>query len=281
MSPGMTTVAQPGSRAGPTFGHVLREWRQRRRLSQLALALDAGVSQRHLSFVESGRAQPSREMVLRLAEQLAVPLRERNRLLLTAGYAPSFGERSLDDPALEPVRLAVERVLEAHAPYPAIAVDRHWNLVAANGSVAPILACAAPPLLQSPVNVLRLSLHPDGLAPRIVNLRQWGRQLLERLQRQVEVSGDPKLDELLSELRTYSLAPGRGGSSGPHGVRDDGGDVFIPFQLATDDGSVLSFIGTTMVFGTPVDVTVSELAVECFFPADAETAERLRNAPAA
>jgi transcriptional regulator with XRE-family HTH domain len=258
------------------FGILLRDWRQRRRLSQLALALEADVSQRHLSFVESGRAQPSRDLVLHLAEQLEVPLRDRNKLLLAAGYAPVFNERPLDHPALGTVREAVERVLQGHEPYPAIAVDRYWTLLAANRIVAPMLGGVSPALLQPPVNVLRLSLHPEGLAPRIVNLPQWRSHLLERLRRQVEVSADPVLEQLLAELRDYPSPPERGRSV-PTARSSDTADngVFIPFQFATTDG-VLSFISTTTVFGTPVDVTVSELALECFFPADEATAVYLR-----
>jgi transcriptional regulator with XRE-family HTH domain len=258
------------------FGGVLREWRQRRHLSQLALALKADISQRHLSFVESGRAQPSREMVLHLAEQLGVPLRERNRLLLSAGYAPVFHERPLNDPALDAARRAVERVLQGHEPYPALAIDRHWTLVAANRAVNLLLAGVDPSLLDPPVNVLRVSLHPRGLAPRIVNLRQWRAHLLERVQRQIEASADPVLEELLAELRAYPLSSPQRQSNVLPVAHDDSG-VFVPLLLATDDG-VLSAISTTTVFGTPVDVTLAEIALECFFPADAETAERLRRA---
>jgi transcriptional regulator with XRE-family HTH domain len=269
----MATSALPAS--PPSLGALLREWRQRRRLSQLALALAADVSQRHLSFVESGRAQPSREMVLRLAEHLDVPLRERNRLLLAAGFAPLYPERSLDDPALGAAREAVERVLRAHEPFPALAVDRHWGLRAANRAVAPLMAWVAPALLAGPApNVLRASLHPEGLAPRIVNLAQWRTHVLERLQRQVEASGDATLAALRAELAAYP-APRPAGVR-PAAVAADGAGVFVPLQLAADDGAVLSFLGTTTVFGTPVDVTLAELALECFFPADAATAERLR-----
>ena len=259
---------------GSALGALLREWRRRRHLSQLALALKADISQRHLSFVESGRAQPSREMVLHLAEQLGVPLRERNRLLLAAGYAPVFRERPLDDPALDAARRAVERVLQGHEPYPALAIDRHWTLLSANRAVAVFLTGVDPSLLEPPVNVLRVSLHPRGLAPRIVNLTQWRTHLLERLQRQVEASADPVLEELLAELRAYPLPPTRGRADTFAIAHDDSG-VFVPLQLATDSG-VLSAISTTTVFGTPVDVTLAEIALECFFPADAETAERLR-----
>ena len=258
---------------GAGVGELLRDWRKRRHQSQLALALEAGVSQRHLSFVESGRAQPSRDMLLRLAEQLDVPLRERNRLLNAAGFAPVYPERPLADPALDAARRAVDRVLAAHEPYPALAVDRHWTLVTANRAVAPLLAGASPALLAPPVNVLRLSLHPDGLAPAIVNLAQWRSYLLQRLTRECELSSDAGLDELLAELNDYpvpSRSPSRGASI-PHADAR----VFVPLELETPAG-VLSFISTTTVFGTPVDVTIAELALESFFPADASTAEYLR-----
>jgi len=249
------------------FGTHLREWRQRRHLSQLDLALSADISARHLSFVETGRAQPSREMVLRLAEHLDVPLRERNVLLTAAGFAPIFAERALDDPALQAARKAVELVLKGHEPFPALAVDRHWTMVMANGAVAPLLTGAAPALVKPPVNVLRLSLHPDGLAPRIANLDEWRAHLLERLRRQVETTADPVLVDLLKELKGYPV-PRR---PAPVPVTGWGG-VAVPFRLATDAG-VLSFISTTTVFGNPVEVTLSELALEAFFPADATTAE--------
>jgi transcriptional regulator with XRE-family HTH domain len=239
-------------------------------MSQLDLALEAEISQRHLSFVESGRSAPSREMVLALAECLDVPLRERNLLLLAAGYAPLFPERSLDDPAMRAARHAVELVLGAHEPYPALAVDRHWTMVAANGAVAPLLADIADrALLAPPVNVLRLALHPQGLAPLVVNLGEWRSHLLERLRRQVEVTGDRVLDDLLAELAAYPAREAEGGGS-----HDDVG-VAVPLRLATP-GGVLSFLSTTTVFGTPVDVTLSELAVEAFLPADEATAEAMR-----
>jgi transcriptional regulator with XRE-family HTH domain len=253
-------------------GDLLREWRQRRRLSQLDLALEAEVSARHLSFVESGRAQPSREMLLHLAERLEVPLRERNVLLVAAGYAPVFRERPLADPALASARQAIDLVLKGHEPYPALAVDRHWTMVAANGAVAPFMAGAEPSLLQPPVNVLRLSLHPKGLAPRIANLHQWREHLLERLRRQVEISADLVLSELLAELRGYPAPPPERGRRPPNGAD---AAVVVPFQFMTDAG-VLSFFSTTTVFGTPIDITLSELAIEAFFPADEATADALR-----
>ena len=255
-----------------TIGDHLREWRQRRRLSQLDLALDADISTKHLSFLETGRAQPSRDMILHLAERLDVPLRERNVLLLSAGYAPVFAQRALDDPALRHVRHAVDLVLKGHEPYPALAVDRHWMLVAHNAAVPALIASADPGLLQPPVNVLRLSLHPKGLAPRIANLPEWRAHLLLRLRQQIDVTADGELIRLLDELSGY---PAPAGGKAPRAtVNEDYAGVVVPVQFVTDAG-ILSFFSTTTIFGTPVDVTLSELAIESFFPADAATAELL------
>jgi transcriptional regulator with XRE-family HTH domain len=254
--------------AHETLGALLRQWRQHRRLSQMDLALDANISTRHLSFLETGRARPSRDMVLHLADQLALPLRERNRLLAAAGFAPLYAERPLGDPALAAARRAVELVLKGHEPYPALAVDRHWTLVAANAAVAPLLDGAAGFLLEPPVNVMRLALHPDGLAPRIANLAEWRAHLLERLRHQVAASADPVLADLADELRGYPAPPG---SRDP---APDYAGVVVPLQLRTGAGT-LSLFSTTTVFGTPVDITLSELAVESFFPADEATAAAL------
>ena len=258
-----------------TAGALLREWRQRRRMSQLDLASEAEISQRHLSFLESGRAKPSRDMVLHLAQQLDIPLRERNHLLLAAGFAPRYGERKLDDPSLAAAREAVRLVLKGHEPNPAIAIDRHWHMVDANAAIAPLIADVGDPaLLQPPVNVLRLSLHPKGLAPRIVNLHEWRSHLLERLERQLDATGDPALAELERELRSYP--------SGPRTQRAQEaslGAIAHPLKLRVGK-EVLTFISTTTVFGTPLDVTLSELAIESFFPADDATAKALRLTPA-
>ncbi|WP_437910500.1 helix-turn-helix transcriptional regulator [Sorangium sp. So ce327] len=257
----------------PPIGGLLREWRQRRRMSQLDLACEADISTRHLSFLETGRAQPSRDMVIHLAERLDVPLRDRNQLLVAAGYAPLYPERSLGDPALAAARRAVDLVLAGHEPYPAVAIDRHWTLVAANGAIGPFLAGADAALLRPPINVLRLSLHPGGLAPRIENSPEWRAHLLARLRRQIDVSSDPALVTLLEELIRY---PSPEGSRRPEPAREpDPVAVAVPLRLRTEDG-ILSFLSTTMVFGTPIDVTLSELAVESFFPADQATAEALR-----
>jgi transcriptional regulator with XRE-family HTH domain len=259
-------------RAAPlAFGEHLRHWRQRRRLSQLDLAHEADVSTRHLSYVETGRASPSREMVLRLAERLAIPLRERNALLVAAGYAPMYRESALDDPAMAAARRAVDLVLKGHEPFPALALDRHWNMVAANAAVPHLLAGIDAALLQPPVNVLRLSLHPQGLAPRIANLGQWRAHLFERLRQQVHATGDGALATLLEELLQYPVP------DGADALQLDGEllGVAMPFRFRTEAG-VLNFISTTTVFGTPVDVTLQELAVESFFPADDFTAQALR-----
>jgi transcriptional regulator with XRE-family HTH domain len=257
------------------IGDHLRAWRQRRRMSQLDLASEAEISTRHLSFVESGRAQPSRDMVLHLAERLDVPLRDRNVLLVAAGFAPLFPERHLKDPALHSARRAVDLVLAGHEPYPALAIDRHWQLVTANAALQRLLAGVAPKLLSPPINVLRLSLHPDGLAPRIANLAEWRQHLLERLRRQVDLSADPVLAELYEELRHYP-APTRPGRSRDCAAAADFGGVVVPFRLVADSGAILSFFSTTTVFGTPLDITLAELALESFFPADAGTTEALR-----
>lgn len=257
------------------FGSLLRAWRQRRRRSQLDLALDAEVSQRHLSFVESGRAVPSREMILRLAEQLDVPLRERNALLLAAGYAPLYAERPLDDPAMKAARGVVDQILRAHLPHPALAVDRHWHMVAANAAIGPLmLGVEDAALLAPPVNVLRLSLHPRGLAPRIANLPEWRGHLLERLRRQVATSADPVLVSLLAELAAFDAAPAGSAAVGTETTCLPDG-IAVPLQLETAQGQ-LSLISTTTVFGTPTEVTLSELAIEAFYPADDVTAERLK-----
>jgi transcriptional regulator with XRE-family HTH domain len=249
-------------------GELLRDWRQRRRLSQLDLSLEAGVSTRHLSFVETGRARPSAEMVLHLAGELEVPLRERNRLLLAAGYAPVYEERALDEPEMQPVHDAVQLVLDGHDPYPAIAVDRGWALLAHNRGAALLMTDLPEELLAPPVNVLRVSLHPDGMAPRIVNLAQWKAHILDRLGRQARITGDPALRTLHDELDAYPAPPHE---------HERVNDVVVPLRLRTPGGE-LRFFSTVTTFGTPVDITVEELSIESFFPADRETADRLRRA---
>ncbi|KQX39455.1 helix-turn-helix domain-containing protein [Variovorax sp. Root434] len=265
----LSKASQPGAR--DPFGAHLRHWRTHRRLSQLDLAQEAEVSTRHLSYVETGRAAPSREMVLRLAERLEVPLRERNALLVAAGFAPMYRQRSLDDPAMAAARRAVDLVLKGHEPFPALAVDRHWNLVAHNALVPMLMEGAAPELMQAPINVMRLSLHPDGVAPRIANLAQWRTHLLERLQQQIAATGDAVLQELHDELEAY---PPPAVSHDLPAVDTALSAIAVPIQFVTPNG-VLSFISTTTIFGTPVDVTLQELAVESFFPADEQTAAAL------
>jgi transcriptional regulator with XRE-family HTH domain len=248
---------------------LLREWRARRRLSQLDLALESEISARHLSFVETGRSQPSRELVLNLAERLDVPLRERNVLLTSAGYAPVFAERPLSDPAMAAARAAVDQVLDGHAPYPALAVDRVWTLLAANPQAMALMAGVDPSLVAAPVNVLRLSLHPKGLAPRILNLAEWRAHLLARLRRQIDATGDAALAALERELAAY---PAPRAPAPSHGTGDA---IAIPLRLKSPAGP-LAFFSTVTVFGTPVDITLSEIAIEAFFPADETTREALR-----
>jgi transcriptional regulator with XRE-family HTH domain len=253
------------------FGDHLRHWRQHRRLSQLELAHEADISTRHLSFVETGRSTPSREMVLRLSARLDIPLRERNALLVAAGYAPMYRERPLGDPALDAARQAVELLLKSHEPYPALAIDRHWNLIAANRMVPQLMAGADAALLQAPVNVLRLSLHPLGIAKNIVNLLQWRSHLFERLRQQITATADPVLVALLEELKAYPVPEeaSRLNLDGEHA------GVVMPFKFKTPNG-VLSFISTTTIFGSAVDVTLQELAMETFFPADDVTRHALQ-----
>lgn len=255
----------------PAIGDLLRDWRSRRHLSQLALATEARISTRHLSYLETGRARPSRDMVLHLSEHLDVPLRERNVLLAAAGFAPVFPQRGLDDPALGPVMAAVRTLLAAHEPFPALAVDRHWTILAANRAVAPLLDGVAPALLAPPANALRISLHAEGLAPRIRNLAEWRDHVLARLARQVEATADPVLATLRDELAACPApAPLSGAPGAPAAPA-----IAVKLRLAVGEAE-LSLISTTTVFGTPLDVTLAELALETFLPADAASAERLR-----
>lgn len=251
-------------------GLHLRQWRQKRRMSQLDLACEAEISTRHLSFIETGRATPSRLMILKLAEQLDVPVRERNVLLVSGGFAPMFPERGLDDPALAAARWAIDAVLNAQKPYPAFAIDRCWTLVAGNGALPQMYEGVAVHLLQGKVNGLRLTLHPQGLAQRIENLGEWRAHLLGRLQRQIELTADRALVDLMAELKAYP-AP----VAGPR-VQPDA--LMAPLRLRVGDRR-LSFYSTTMVFGSPVDVTLSEIAVESFIPADADTIAHVRSLP--
>jgi transcriptional regulator with XRE-family HTH domain len=264
----ITTAAPVPQR---TIGDLLRQWRGRRRVSQLDLAITAEISARHLSFVETGRARPSRSMVLRLSEHLEIPLRERNRLLLAAGYAPVYGERSLDSPDMVAALSAIRTLLAAHEPYPAVVVDRNWNLVHGNSSVELLTEGVAPELLASPANVLRMTLHPRGMAPRIANLGQWRAHLLGRLRREVSVTGEPEPAELLEELRSYPCpqAVAEVETPGPE-------DIVVPLRIRRPGGGELVFFSTVATFGTPLDVTLAELSIESFFPADQATAQALR-----
>jgi transcriptional regulator with XRE-family HTH domain len=251
--------------AAKPVGPLLREWRQRRNLSQLELANGSAISARHLSFVETGRSKPSREMVLHLADRLDVPLRERNRLLLAAGYAPIFGERPFEAEELAPVREALTRFLDAHAPYPAIVVDRHWNLLLGNRASKLLSDGVAPELLEPPANVHRIALHPLGMAPRIANFEEWSGHLLARLRREAELSGDPDLASLYDELAGYP------GVSLEEPMPNAATNIVLPLELRLGN-TTLSFFSTVTVFGTALDVTISELAIEAFYPADAATA---------
>jgi transcriptional regulator with XRE-family HTH domain len=243
------------------FGVLLRRWRQRRRMTQMDLACAAESSTRHLSCLETGRAQPSADMVLRLAEHLEIPLRDRNALLLAAGFAPAFQERSLAE--LTAAQRAIAQVLQAHKPYPAFAVDRHWNIALSNGAMAQLYLDCAPELMSRPVNAVRLVLHPGGLAPRIVNYSEWRGHVVAVLRQQIEARADPAVQALLDEVMAYP-APA-GATAAP---ASEGSSRFAtPLQIATDAG-IASFLNTTTIFGTPTDITLSELALEMLFPAD-------------
>jgi transcriptional regulator with XRE-family HTH domain len=257
----------------PEVGSLLRQWRERQRLTQLELALEAEISARHLSFVETGRSKPGREMLLRILEQLKVPFREQNRILLAAGHAPAYPERSLDDPDLAPVREALDVILSSHEPYPAVVVDRLWNMVTVNSAM---LALAQgfevdPELLDPPINVIRLGLHPRGLGPLFINLGDWHAHWLRRLERQLAATGDKQLASLIEEVAGYPV---------PESAHDSPSEVAAeellgPVRVRTPDGDALSFFGMFAGFDTPFEVTTSELAIELLFPADRTTAEAL------
>jgi len=248
-------------------GDFLRDWRQRRKLSQLDLALDTGISARHLSFVETGRSAGSRDLLLRLAAGLNMPLRARNLLLLAGGFAAEHCETPLSAPEMAIAHDTIETILKGHEPFPALAVDRHWQMVASNTAISPLLHAAKPHMLEAPINVLRLSLHPDGIASSIVNLAEWRHHILERLRMQVDHTGDLNLEALLTELAAYP-APR---SSQPHTPPG----IAVPLRIRTADGKILSFLSTTTIFGTALDLTLSELMLECFYPADDATRETL------
>jgi len=251
-----------------SLGEQLREWRVRRRMSQMDVALDSEISTRHLSFIETGRSRPSAAMLQRIADCLEVPHRARNALLLAGGYAPDYQERPLDSAEMAGMKAIVEHVLKGHEPYPALAVDRHWNMVAANSAVEILARLAAPELFVPPVNVLRIALHPDGLAPHIANHGEWRAHLLERLDHQIEASADAGLIALREELAGYPS-----GADAHDGSEANG--IAVPLILETPMGQI-RFVSTVTIFGTPVDITLSELAIEAFFPADAESAALLQ-----
>jgi transcriptional regulator with XRE-family HTH domain len=251
-------------------GELLREWRNRRRMSQLDLALEANVSARHLSFVETGRSQPSRELLLGLAERLEIPLREQNALLLAAGYAPVFSETPLDTDEMRPIRRALKAILTGHEPYPAVIVDRQWEIVASNRPAQVLLEGVSEELTAPPANALRITLHPDGMAPRILNFAEWSAHLLTRLHRQALLSQDPALAELERELLSYQGVE-------PHSAATEPAELlFVPLRLQLPDGTVLSMFSTLATFGTALDITLEELSIESFFPADGETEAYLR-----
>jgi transcriptional regulator with XRE-family HTH domain len=263
-------------RSEPRVGPLLREWRKRRRRTQLELALDAGISARHLSFVETGRSTPSPEMVLLLAEQLDVPFRERNHLLLAAGHAPAFPVRSLEDPELAPVRQALDLILTGHEPYPALVVDRRWNLVAANSAVRALAEWVDPALLEPPVNAMRVGLHPGGMARWTVNLGEVWAYFVGRLRRQVAISGDADLAALLEEVEGYPAPE----CEHDRASEAPASEILTPLmRLRAPDGSELSFFATVATFGTAHEVTTSELSIELAFPADVATAEALQKLP--
>jgi transcriptional regulator with XRE-family HTH domain len=256
----------------PAVGPLLRSWRRRRNLSQMEVALTAAVSSRHLSFIETGRARPSREMVLHLAERLDVPLGERNALLLAAGYAPEYRERSLDDAEMAAVRDVLGRFLTAHEPYPALVADRRCDIVMTNGALGVLLEGVAPELLQPPANAMRIALHPDGMAPRILNLPELSGHVLHNLRRRAEAEGDRDLEALHDELAALPGVDPSPPAAGP------GAGVVAPLRLRAADGGELVFISTTSRFGTALDVTLAGLWIEAFYPADEATAEALRAA---
>ncbi|MEW2403099.1 helix-turn-helix transcriptional regulator [Streptomyces sp. NPDC046862] len=263
-------VPSPGKGIGP----LLRGWREVRKVSQLDLALRAGSSARHISFIETGRSRPSEEMVLRLAEHLEVPVRERNGLLLAAGYAPRYSETPLDDPSMDALRQGMERLIQCYEPYPALIVDATYDVLAANRGMAMFLEGVPASLLTPPLNAIRLTLHPEGLAPRIRNLRVWRGHLLDQMTRQIALHRSDALRELYEEVTAYPVPD-------PDPGEHAGGDVSpahfaLPMRIE-HDGQVLSFVSSISTFNTPMDVTVAELAIETLLPADPATAKYLHS----
>lgn len=283
----MTTVpsgkaAQATSAAASDqgVGPLLRAWREQRRVSQLELALRADSSARHISFVETGRSRPSEEMVLRLAEHLDVPVRERNALLLAAGYAPRYPETPLDDPALDALREGVERLIQGYEPYPAVVVDATYDVVAANRGILMLLDGIPESLLTPPLNAMRLTLHPEGLAPRICNLRAWRGHLLDQMERQIALRRSEPLRALYEEVAAYPVPETDDGNGNGNGNDDQLADPVPHFALPMrieHEGRILSFISSISTFNTPMDVTVAELAIETFLPADPATVKFLHS----
>jgi transcriptional regulator with XRE-family HTH domain len=253
------------------IGEQLRSWRERRQLSQLELSLAADVSARHLSFVENGRAQPGRDLILRLAKELDVPLRDRNALLVCAGFAPVFRHRRFDDPSFDPARAIITATLETHKPFPAYVIDRHWSVVASNSAIPELFEEVAPELLIAPINVIRLILHPRGIAPRLLNFSTWQRHYLTQLRRQIALTGDPVLEELYRDAASY---PRQGSEDARNEESVD--SPAIAFEVMTRLGR-LSFLSATTVFGSPADVTLEEIALELLYPANPFTAQTVRD----
>ncbi|WP_059005905.1 helix-turn-helix domain-containing protein [Streptomyces specialis] len=263
------TTAITATPTATGIGPLLREWRQRTGVSQLDLALRADSSARHISFIETGKSRPSREMVLRLAEHLDVPVRERNALLVAAGYAPHYPESPFDSPALDVLRLGLDRLLTGYEPYPALVVDGCYRVWAANRGIETMLRGVPPTLLTQPLNAMRITLHPEGLAPRILNFREWRGHLLDQMRRQLALLRSAPLRELYEEVSAYPLPPGGEERAG------ESSRLALP-MIIEQEGHRLSFLSTIATFNTPADVTVSELALEAFLPADPETADLLR-----
>ncbi|MFF4489508.1 helix-turn-helix domain-containing protein [Streptomyces sp. NPDC001544] len=266
------TARSSAAPAGGGVGPLLRAWRERRKVSQLELALRADSSARHISFVETGRSRPSEEMVLRLAEHLDVPVRERNALLLAAGYAPRYPKTPLDDPALDALREGLERLLHGYEPYPALVVDATYDVVTANRGITMLLEGVPESLLVPPLNAMRLTLHPEGLAPRIRNLREWRGHLLAQMERQIALHRSQALRALYEEVAAYPVPE--------EGPVDEPADPVAYFALPMrieHEGRILSFVSSISTFNTPMDVTVAELAIETFLPADPATAKYLHS----
>ncbi|SHH75472.1 helix-turn-helix domain-containing protein [Streptomyces sp. 3214.6] len=266
------TKAYSAASADPGIGPLLRAWRERRRLSQLELALRADSSARHISFVETGRSRPSEKMLLRLAEHLDVPVRERNALLLAAGYAPHYPQTPLDDPALDALRAGLDRLIQGYEPYPALVMDARYDVVAANRGITMLLDGVPESLLTAPLNAMRLTLHPQGLAPRIRNLREWRGHLLAQMERQIALYRSAPLRELYEEVAAYPVPEGAPAEAPAEPVPY----FALPMRIE-HEGRVLSFISSVSTFNTPMDVTVAELAIETFLPADPATVTYLHS----